>query len=63
MDHFPGELPTFFANLLPVGALQVLAQAQFAPESAADTLAIVGEDFPGAVIVRPTTDKVVVLPR
>nr|WP_238540026.1 hypothetical protein [Corallococcus macrosporus] len=40
-----------------------MAQAQFAPESAADTLAIVGEDFPGAVIVRPTTDKVVVLPR
>ncbi|AKF83926.1 phosphatidylinositol kinase [Myxococcus fulvus 124B02] len=61
--RFPGELPTFFANLLPEGALQAMVQAQFAPDSASATLAIVGEDLPGAVIVRPTTDKVVVPPR
>lgn len=62
-SNFPGELPTFFANLLPEGALQAMVQAQFSPENAAATLAIVGEDLPGAVIVRPMTDKVVVSPR
>lgn len=61
-SNFPGELPTFFANLLPEGALQSIVQAQFSPESAADTLAIVGEDLPGAVIVRPMTEKVIVSP-
>ncbi|HLL56249.1 MAG TPA: HipA domain-containing protein [Myxococcaceae bacterium] len=62
-SSFPGELPTFFANLLPEGALQAMLQAQFSPENAAATLAIVGEDLPGAVIVRPTTDEVIVPPK
>jgi serine/threonine-protein kinase HipA len=62
-SNFPGDLPTFFANLLPEGALQAMVQAQFSPENAAATLAIVGEDLPGAVIVRPMMDKVIVPPR
>lgn len=49
----PGQLPTFFGNLLPEGALQAMVSAQFSPDDAAATLAIVGEDLPGAVIVRP----------
>ncbi len=48
-----GQLPTFFANLLPEGALQAMILAQFKPNDAAATLAVVGEDLPGAVIVRP----------
>lgn len=59
-SSFPGELPTFFANLLPEGALQAMVQAQFSPGNAAATLAIVGEDLPGAVIVRPMAEKVIV---
>lgn len=62
-SNFPGQLPTFFANLLPEGALQAMLQAQFSAENAAATLAVVGEDLPGAVIARPMTDKVVVPPR
>jgi serine/threonine-protein kinase HipA len=49
----PGQLPTFFANLLPEGALHAMIVAQFKPDDAAATLAVVGEDLPGAVIVRP----------
>lgn len=48
-----GQLPTFFANLLPEGALHAMIVAQFKPDDAAATLAVVGEDLPGAVIVRP----------
>ena len=48
-----GQLPNFFANLLPEGALQAMIVAQFKPDDAAATLALVGEDLPGAVIVRP----------
>ena len=48
----PGQLPTFFANLLPEGALEEMIRAQFATEDAATTLALLGEDLPGAVVVR-----------
>jgi serine/threonine-protein kinase HipA len=48
-----GQLPTFFANLLPEGALHAMIVAQFKPDDAAATLTVVGEDLPGAVIVRP----------
>jgi serine/threonine-protein kinase HipA len=48
-----GQLPTFFANMLPEGALHAMIVAQFKPDDAAATLAVVGEDLPGAVIVRP----------
>src|SRR4051812_40929205 len=54
----PGQLPAFFWNLLPEGALQAMVLAQFSPADAAATLAIVGEDLPGAVVVRPTSGAV-----
>ncbi len=50
---YPGQLPSFFANLLPEGALKAMIAAQFHPNDAAATLAVVGEDLPGAIIVRP----------
>jgi serine/threonine-protein kinase HipA len=49
----PGQLPTFFANLLPEGALEAMIVAQLQPNDDAATLEVVGEDLPGAVIVRP----------
>jgi serine/threonine-protein kinase HipA len=55
----PGQLPTFFANLLPEGALEAMIVAQFKPDDAAATLAVVGEDLPGAVIVRPAVSAAV----
>lgn len=51
----PGQLPTFFANLLPEGALEEMIRAQFATEDATSTLALLGEDLPGAVAVRSGT--------
>jgi serine/threonine-protein kinase HipA len=48
----PGTLPAFFANLLPEGALEAMVTAQFSPADDVARLAIVGEDLPGAVIVR-----------
>lgn len=51
--HQPGQLPSFFANLLPEGALEAMVKSQLGYGDAADTLALVGEDLPGAVIVRP----------
>ncbi|WP_225412487.1 type II toxin-antitoxin system HipA family toxin [Stigmatella hybrida] len=48
----PGQLPTFFANLLPEGALDELIQAQLGTEDATAKLAFLGEDLPGAVRVR-----------
>lgn len=50
---YPGQLPTFFTNLLPEGALGAMIAAEAHPVDAAATLAVVGEDLPGAVIVRP----------
>ncbi|MDC0712463.1 type II toxin-antitoxin system HipA family toxin [Stigmatella sp. ncwal1] len=52
----PGQLPTFFANLLPEGALDELIQAQLGTEDAAAKLAFLGEDLPGAVRVRRSGD-------
>ncbi|WP_437899896.1 type II toxin-antitoxin system HipA family toxin [Sorangium sp. So ce124] len=49
----PGRLPTFFANLLPEGALQAIVASQRLADDEASTLAVVGEDLPGAVVVRP----------
>lgn len=48
----PGRLPSFFANLLPEGALQAMIEAQHPDSDDAATLAFVGEDLPGAVVVR-----------
>ena len=45
-------LPAFFANLLPEGALRDLIEAQVPSKDAAELLARVGEDLPGAVVVR-----------
>jgi serine/threonine-protein kinase HipA len=49
----PGRLPAFFANLLPEGALQAMVAAQNPSGDDTSTLAFVGEDLPGAVVVRP----------
>lgn len=49
----PGRLPAFFANLLPEGALGAIVAAQQPTADDASKLAVVGEDLPGAVIVRP----------
>lgn len=51
----PGQLPSFFANLLPEGALGAMVSAQIPSADKVAVLAIVGEDLPGAVIVRPTS--------
>ncbi len=59
---FPGQLPTFFANLLPEGALGDMVAAQFESSDTATTLAIVGEDLPGAVFVRPSAESEVQIP-
>lgn len=48
-----GRLPTFFANLLPEGALQAIIAAQHPTGDDASTLAHIGEDLPGAVVIRP----------
>lgn len=48
----PGRLPSFFANLLPEGALHAMIEAQHPDSDDAETLAFVGEDLPGAVVVR-----------
>ena len=49
----PGRLPTFFANLLPEGALRSMISAQINSDDDATKLEFVGEDLPGAVIIRP----------
>ncbi len=49
----PGRLPAFFANLLPEGALQAMVSAQLPAGDDTSTLAFVGADLPGAVVVRP----------
>lgn len=48
----PGRLPSFFANLLPEGALRDMITAQCPGDDAA-LLARLGEDLPGAVFIRP----------
>jgi serine/threonine-protein kinase HipA len=52
----PGQLPTFFANLLPEGALEEMIKAQLATEDAVTMLALLGQDLPGAVYVRHGSD-------
>ncbi len=54
----PGRLPTFFANLLPEGALQAMVKAQAPGHDDAATLEFVGADLPGAVVVeRADSDR------
>jgi serine/threonine-protein kinase HipA len=47
-----GELPSFFANLLPEGALEEIVRHQQVRRGDLGTLAHVGEDLPGAIVVR-----------
>jgi serine/threonine-protein kinase HipA len=49
----PGRLPSFFANLMPEGALHDMIAAQVPGEDVLAMLARIGGDLPGAVIVRP----------
>jgi serine/threonine-protein kinase HipA len=53
----PGRLPAFFANLRPEGALLAIVSAQHPAGDDASTLACVGEDLPGAVVVRPSVGE------
>jgi serine/threonine-protein kinase HipA len=49
----PDRLPTYFANLLPEGALRAMVDAQrTGAQDDGETLALVGEDLPGAAVVR-----------
>lgn len=52
----PGRLPAFFENVLPEGALRNLVDAQHEVRTDLATLARVGEDLPGAMVVRPATE-------
>ncbi|MDP3214481.1 MAG: type II toxin-antitoxin system HipA family toxin [Deltaproteobacteria bacterium] len=54
----PGRLPSFFANLLPEGALQAMVRSQQATAGDLGTLAHVGENLPGAVVVRFSAGEV-----
>lgn len=50
--NYPGVLPAYFANLLPEGVLKALIDAQKSAQDHLSTLAYVGGDLPGAVVVR-----------
>lgn len=52
----PGELPAFFAHLLPEGKLRGLLERSLALDTPTDLelLAAVGDDLPGAVRIRPS---------
>ena len=52
----PGQLPAFFANLMPEGALKAVIEAQVPDEGALALLARIGVDLPGAVVVRASAD-------
>ncbi|WP_063796223.1 HipA N-terminal domain-containing protein [Chondromyces crocatus] len=52
----PGRLPPFFANLLPEGALKAIVTSQAPDGDEASQLALLGEDLPGAIVVRPSVD-------
>jgi serine/threonine-protein kinase HipA len=54
----PGDLPPFFAHLLPEGRLRAVIERSLSLESAADLklLAAVGADLPGAARIRPLVD-------
>lgn len=51
-------LPDFFANLIPEGKLRavITQQAGIEPEDDLALLAFVGQDLPGAVVLRPTEE-------
>ena len=51
----PGKLPTFFANLLPEGALHAIVATPGGDDAA--TLERLGGDLPGAVVVRPASSE------
>jgi serine/threonine-protein kinase HipA len=55
----PGQLPPFFANLLPEGALEEMIKAQLATSDAATMLSFLGQDLPGAVRVQRSGDVTV----
>jgi serine/threonine-protein kinase HipA len=48
----PGKLPTYFANLLPEGALREMLEAQGTGFGDAALLGLVGEDLPGSIVIR-----------
>lgn len=48
-----GQLPAFFANLMPEGALKEIIEAQTPDQGPLALLARIGVDLPGAVVVRP----------
>lgn len=52
------ELPPFFANLLPEGTLREVLEARLGVDEGDDLslLAAVGDDLPGAVVVRPSIE-------
>lgn len=49
----PGQLPAFFANLMPEGALKEVIESQSPGQGPLALLARIGVDLPGAVVVRP----------
>jgi serine/threonine-protein kinase HipA len=54
------RLPVFFANLLPEGTMRdyLAARAQVKPEREFFLLATLGQDLPGALVIRPTDSAV-----
>ncbi|EYF02118.1 type II toxin-antitoxin system HipA family toxin [Chondromyces apiculatus] len=53
----PGQLPHFFANLLPEGALRDIVAAQSTGSDDLAVLAMLGEDLPGAVMMRASSPE------
>jgi serine/threonine-protein kinase HipA len=54
---YNSKIPPFFSNLLPEGHLReyLAALGSIKPNNEFDLLKLLGEDLPGAVIVRPTS--------
>ncbi|WNG29409.1 type II toxin-antitoxin system HipA family toxin [Cystobacter fuscus] len=53
----PGQLPAFFANLLPEGTLDEILKAQLATPDATAMFAFLGQDLPGNVSVQWVSHK------
>lgn len=53
----PGDLPAYFENLMPEGALREVVRSQARGESVIALLARLGSDLPGAVVVRELRDE------
>ena len=51
-----GQLPAFFANVMPEGALKTMIEAQTPGEGALGLLARIGADLPGAVVIRASKE-------